>query len=73
MSKPHAHDNLAPVLFDYVPRGRTAQDRVLYKMLRWHARRNRQQIYETTMDAWRNLFLFGTATIKVKWNGDLDR
>jgi hypothetical protein len=67
MSKPRQHDHLAPLLFDFVPKGRTTQDAALYKIMRHMARRNRQQMYDAVTQSWRELFLYGTSTVRLKW------
>lgn len=61
------HSKLAPLLFDFVPKGRTAQDAALYRIMRHSARVNRQQIYEQAMRMFKDLMLYGKSYLKMEW------
>jgi hypothetical protein len=70
MSKLGQHSNLAPLLSEFVPKGRTAQDVCLYKIFRWWHRKNRQQLYESTMATMQEVMMYGSSVMKVTWSGD---
>lgn len=51
-----------PVLCEFIPFGRTAQDVAIYKVMRRLARCNRRLLWERTNQAIANMLLYGSST-----------
>jgi len=62
------HSKLAPVSFDFVPKGRSKVDAEAYKLLRWYARVSRQAVYDATLAAWRDMFTNGIGYFRVHFS-----
>lgn len=62
------HSKLAPVLCDFIPKGRTAQDVALYKLMRRSARLHRQDIWESAAKVLTYIMLHGVSYVRVKWD-----
>lgn len=60
------HSQLAPFA-EFIPKGRTAQDAAMYKVMRRISRLNRQQVHEAAKAAVMDAWLRGTGYMKVMW------
>jgi hypothetical protein len=62
----NTHRNLAPILFDFIPEGRSATDVALYKVMRRITRTKRQQLWDATSRCLRDCFTTGTGYFNAK-------